>query len=93
MATIRPLICDGVTSAIYNGDNIDAIPTPIPAINLAKINIVRLLAAAIPNDEIANMKAAVNKPYRLPYFSATLPATRQPIIAPNARQPGSWKCS
>jgi len=87
IATIRPRICAGEISAIYKGDNIDAIPTPAPAKNLAIIKISLVGAIAIAIEERANKDAAVNRPGRRPYFSATHPATRQPAIAPKARHP------
>src|SRR5665647_3611320 len=87
MATIRPRICAGEISAIYIGDSIDAIPTPMPAQNLEAIKISLVGENAIAKEERAKMAAAVNKPGLRPYLSETTPATRQPMIAPNARLP------
>ena len=84
---MRPRICAGAISAMYKGDNMDAIPTPAPAKKRAIIKISLEGAIAIATDERVNKDAAVNRPGRRPYFSVTHPATRQPAIAPKARQP------
>src|SRR5690349_7327207 len=87
IATILPLRCAGEISAMYIGESIDAIPTPRPAQHLAAINKSREGAKAIASDEPAKIKAANNKPGRRPYLSATVPAIRQPNMAPNAKLP------
>ena len=87
MATILPLKCAGEISAIYIGDSMEAMPTPIPAQNLDAIKISLVGEKAIAKDERAKITAAINNPGLRPYLSATIPATTQPAIAPNARLP------
>jgi len=67
------------------GDNMEAIPTPIPATNLAAIKKSLLGAKDMRREEMPNTAAANNKPGLLPFLSAILPAIMQPAIAPNAR--------
>ena len=74
MATIRPRICAGEISAMYMGDNIEAIPTPMPAQSLAAIKVSLENANAIASEEIANIAAAINNPGLRPYLSDTAPA-------------------
>ena len=87
IATIRPRKGAGETSAMYIGDIIDAIPTPIPATKRNAINKVRLAEKAIAKEEMAKMAAAVSKDGLRPYFSDRLPASKQPAMQPNANTP------
>ena len=87
MATILPLRCAGEISAIYMGDNTDAIPTPAPAQNLEKINKPSVGAKAIPKEEIKKTPAAKRRAGLLPTLSEYVPANRHPAIAPSAGLP------
>src|SRR6187399_799049 len=87
MATIRPLYLAGAISAIYIGESIEAIPTPMPAINREAIKKSLLGAKAINKEEIPKIEAAIRSPGFLPFLSAIFPAVMQPIIAPNAKLP------
>lgn len=87
MATILPLTDVGAISAMYIGDNIDAIPTPDPATKRAMMKLCVLEEKAIASDDNPNMAAAVNKPFLRPNFSEMVPAIRHPKIAPKARLP------
>jgi len=69
------------------GHNMEAMPTPIPAINLIMIKKDRPKDKAIPTEDTANITAASIKPGLLPYLSASLPAIRQPTMQPRAREP------
>ena len=69
IATILPLTGAGEISAIYMGDNTEAIPTPIPAQNLEKIKKSLPGAKAIANEEIKKTAAAKSNPALLPYLS------------------------
>ena len=76
MATILPLSLAGAISAIYIGESIEAIPTPIPATNLDTIKKSLLGAKAMRREEMPNTEAANNKPGLLPFLSAILPAIK-----------------
>ena len=87
MLTIRPRICAGDTSAIYMGESMDAMPTPMPAANLAEIKNERLCANDMARDEKRNMRPDNNKAGFRPYFSETLPARMHPAMHPKANEP------
>src|SRR6478736_1211543 len=72
---------------MYMGDNIEAIPTPMPAANRDIIKKSRFGANAINNEDIPNTKAASSNPGFLPFAAAILPDKMQPIIAPRAKLP------
>ena len=65
----------------------EAIPTPMPAINRDAINKSLFGANAMNNDEIQKTEAAISNPGLLPFMSAIFPANTQPMIAPNAKLP------
>jgi hypothetical protein len=52
----------GAISPIYNGESIEAIPTPIPATKREAINRSLFGANAMNNDEIQKTEAAINNP-------------------------------
>jgi hypothetical protein len=68
MATILPRKWAGEISAMYMGDNIEAIPTPIPARKRAAMKTSLEGETAIPSDEIANTATAVNKRAFFPIY-------------------------
>src|SRR5688572_24953568 len=72
---------------MYMGDNIEAMPTPIPAKKRAAIKKSLFGENAIPREDIPNTAAAINSPGLRPFLSASLPALTQPIMAPRARLP------
>src|SRR5215831_13911767 len=72
---------------MYIGDNMEAIPTPTPAIRRAIRKIFNAGANAIANDEIRKTDAAIKSPRLLPYLSETFPASKHPAIAPSAKVP------
>lgn len=72
---------------VYRGLSIEAIPTPIPAQKRMATKKIKLGAIAMPNEERAKIRAAVINPGFRPKRSARDPATRQPNIQPNAREP------
>src|SRR5687768_9265696 len=87
MATLRPRMDDGEISAMYMGDSIEAIPTPIPAINRMSEKMDNPGARAMPREDRAKMPAAIINPGRRPRRSANEPATKHPTIQPNAKVP------
>jgi hypothetical protein len=82
--TILPLVSGGDNSAIYIGDNIDAIPTPTPARQRKAMKEFLPSARAIAIEEMKNMSAANKSPGLRPYRSEMLPAIRQPKMHPIA---------
>ena len=77
-----PLIFAGATSAMYNGDKSDAIPTPNPPMRRYAKNISRLLASPDPIAEMAKSNdETMSRGFR-PYLPLNLPANPAPIIQP-----------
>ncbi|GGI50896.1 hypothetical protein GCM10011425_21080 [Mucilaginibacter galii] len=87
MATFLPRTAAGEISEMYNGLNIDDMPTPIPAAKRKTMNIVRLPESAIAMDDMAKIAAAMSNAGFRPYWSANLPATTLPAIHPSANDP------
>jgi hypothetical protein len=69
------------------GDNMEAIPTPIPARNLDVMNQDREVAIPMHMDETKKMDAEAKSPGFRPYLSATLPAITHPTMQPRASEP------
>ena len=76
--TRRPRMAAGATSAIYNGESIEAVPTAKPPNRRAITNSVRFRGKAAPMAETANSRAASNKIFFRPKRSLkVLPARRR----------------
>ena len=72
---------------MYMGDSMDAMPTPMPAQNLANIKMSLVGEKAMPSEDTAKMSAATNKPGLRPDLSAIRPAHKHPSTAPRAKLP------
>lgn len=81
-ATTVPLISSGLTSDIYKGTIKEAIPTPIPTINLPIIRDCTLYAKNIMSWPIAKRISAIKITVLLPILSEIGPADREPKHAP-----------
>jgi hypothetical protein len=69
------------------GDNIEAIPTPTPAIKRAAINEKSVGANAIANEDKAKMHPEIIRAALRPRFSESLPASKHPRMHPSASEP------
>src|SRR5687767_8825976 len=82
METMRPRISAGLTSAMYKGDNIEAAPTPIPAIIRQKTSMLCVDAHPINTEDTMKIAAAKMRGSFLPYLSVKYPVKSVPIIQP-----------
>ena len=86
MDTRRPRHGAGLTSAIYTGDTLDAIPMATPPAIRQTTNSVNVGAHPVSTEESAKIAAeAINSTLR-PKRSAAAPATSEPNRHPNNAQ-------
>jgi hypothetical protein len=86
-ATIRPRMCAGVTSAMYMGVEMEAMPMPTPPRirNAMKTQISR--GSAVPMAEAKNIAADRSSAGLRPNLSERGPTSRTPAAQPMSTQP------
>ena len=86
-ATIRPRICAGVTSAMYMGVEIDAMPMPTPPRMRKRMKTEMVPGSAVPIAEAKNMAAERSSAGRRPNRSERGPTSSTPAAQPMSTHP------
>src|SRR5690349_21619329 len=84
--TRRPRNSAGATSAIYNGERLEAIPIAVPPSIRHPMNSLKRPAQPVSTEEMAKRKAEKISSFLRPNLSLTAPASRDPARQPSKAQ-------
>jgi hypothetical protein len=86
MATSRPRMEAGATSAMYIGERFDAIPIATPPRIRQTTNQSSVVAHPVRMDDMAKIKAEISSRILRPNLSLSIPDTSDPIRQPTSAQ-------